>query len=107
MKRISVIKKLEAIGNLLKENGCDCECSHHYEEHDDDCKRCFACRVSMVVGPEVETKAVKPPTCKKLDEAEAWLMGEWRRRFKAEQEGERDNAPWIEGRTEWTLMQGS
>ena len=102
MKCISAVKKLEAIGSLLKENGCDCECGHHPEEHDDDCELCFACRVGMVVGRGVETKAVKLLTHQKLDDAEAWLMHEWRRRFRAEQEGEREDvAPWVEGRTEW------
>jgi hypothetical protein len=36
---------LAKVADLLSENGCDCECGHHYEEHDDDCERCLACRV--------------------------------------------------------------
>lgn len=36
---------LAKVADLLSANGCDCECGHHYEEHDDDCERCFACRV--------------------------------------------------------------
>lgn len=37
--------RLAAIGDLLGESGCDCDCEHHPEEHDDDCERCLACRV--------------------------------------------------------------
>lgn len=36
---------LAKVADLISENGCDCECGHHYEEHDDDCERCLACRV--------------------------------------------------------------
>lgn len=37
------------IGSLLESNGCDCECEHHWEEHDDDCERCLACRIASVL----------------------------------------------------------
>lgn len=41
--------KLKAIGQLLEANGCDCECDHHFEEHDSDCERCLACRIGGVL----------------------------------------------------------
>lgn len=36
---------VEAIGEVLAENGCDCACNCHPEEHDSDCERCLACRI--------------------------------------------------------------
>ena len=33
------------IGAVLAANGCDCDCGHSSDEHDDDCDRCLACRV--------------------------------------------------------------
>ena len=36
----------DAIGNVLGENGCDCECGHGWEDHEPECERCLACRVS-------------------------------------------------------------
>ena len=42
--------KLAAVAKLLVANGCDCDCEHHYEDHDDDCERCFACKVSAAIG---------------------------------------------------------
>lgn len=39
--------KLNRVRELLEENGCDCECDHHPEEHDDDCERCLACRIAL------------------------------------------------------------
>lgn len=38
-----------AVGELLAENGCDCECEHHHEEHDAECERCLACRISAAL----------------------------------------------------------
>jgi hypothetical protein len=40
---------IDAIIKLLEENGCDCDCGHGSEDHDDDCERCLGCRVSDVV----------------------------------------------------------
>lgn len=37
------------IGQLLAQNGCDCECDHTSEEHEPTCARCFACRVAAVL----------------------------------------------------------
>ena len=44
--------RLRAIGDLLEQNGCDCECDHHPEEHADDCDRCLACRINDALGPD-------------------------------------------------------
>ena len=46
------MSKLAAVAKLLVANGCDCDCDceHHYEDHDDDCERCFACKVSAAIG---------------------------------------------------------
>lgn len=41
---------LARIGELLAQNGCDCDCDHHPDEHDEDCVRCLAC----LVGAEFE-----------------------------------------------------
>lgn len=38
------------IGALLASNGCDCECEHSADEHDDDCERCLACRVESALA---------------------------------------------------------
>lgn len=44
------MSKFAAVAKLLVANGCDCECAHHYEDHDDDCERCLACKVSAAIG---------------------------------------------------------
>lgn len=41
---------LDAIGGLLSANGCDCDCEHLADEHDDDCERCLACRIGEAHG---------------------------------------------------------
>ena len=38
-----------AVCKVLEDNGCDCDCEHHPEEHDDDCVRCLACRVELAM----------------------------------------------------------
>lgn len=43
--------KIDAVRVLLENNGCDCPCEHHSEEHDDDCDRCLACMVSGALFP--------------------------------------------------------
>ena len=43
-------QKLDRICKLLSANGCECECGHHYEDHDDDCERCLACLIDEVVS---------------------------------------------------------
>lgn len=37
--------RLDAVGEVLSANGCDCPCECPAGEHDDDCSRCLACRV--------------------------------------------------------------
>ena len=52
-KRLASFEKMKsAIEQLLRENGCECDCEHHYTEHDNDCERCFPCRVQMALTPE-------------------------------------------------------
>lgn len=50
-QRLIAEGKIARIGELLGANGCDCECDHHWEEHDDDCERCLACRIADVLQP--------------------------------------------------------
>lgn len=40
---------LFAVADVLEANGCDCECGHCCDDHDDDCERCLACRISDAV----------------------------------------------------------
>lgn len=46
--------QIDKVREALAENGCDCECDHHPEEHDGDCVRCFACKVSTIVDSHPE-----------------------------------------------------
>lgn len=41
--------RVDAVGQVLSENGCDCECGCPAGEHGDDCDRCLACRVQDAV----------------------------------------------------------
>lgn len=43
-------ERIRAVRKLLERNGCECECEHHWEHHDDDCDRCLACRIGEAVG---------------------------------------------------------
>lgn len=43
---------IKRVGAVLSANGCDCECDHHSEEHDDDCERCLACRIQDALQGE-------------------------------------------------------
>ena len=47
--RAAATATLDAIGDLLSLNGCDCGCDHHHEEHDEDCVRCLACKIDAVL----------------------------------------------------------
>ena len=42
--------RLDAVRQLLEQNGCDCDCDHDSEGHD-DCERCLACRINAAVQP--------------------------------------------------------
>ena len=43
------ISALDAVIRLLEANGCDCDCDHGAEEHDEECYRCLGCKVSEVI----------------------------------------------------------
>jgi hypothetical protein len=34
---------------VLSKNGCDCDCGHFYDDHDNDCERCLGCRVEAAM----------------------------------------------------------
>src|ERR1700761_4430137 len=40
----------DGIGELLADNGCECECGHHPEDHNEECEHCFPCRVQAVLS---------------------------------------------------------
>ena len=42
--------RTDAIGQLLEANGCDCDCADHFEDHNEDCERCLACRVGEALS---------------------------------------------------------
>lgn len=44
------VAKTDAVNELLAKNGCDCECDHDAESHDEDCERCLACRIDAVLN---------------------------------------------------------
>lgn len=42
--------RLQRVRELLETNGCNCKCDHRFDEHEPECERCLACRVSETVG---------------------------------------------------------
>ncbi len=44
--------KVNAVGELLSENGCDCdcECVGYSAPHGPDCEPCLACRIDSTIG---------------------------------------------------------
>ena len=42
-------RRIERVNHFLSANGCDCECDHSAEDHDDDCARCVACVSTYIV----------------------------------------------------------
>lgn len=46
--------RIEAAGNVVSDNGCDCACDHStlHEDHDEDCEVCVVCRVADALWPE-------------------------------------------------------
>lgn len=48
---VALENKIEVIGRLLEENGCDCDCGHDRGYHEEDCEICLACRISEVLQP--------------------------------------------------------
>lgn len=39
--------RVNAVLDVIEANGCDCECEHVAEDHDEDCDRCLACRIEQ------------------------------------------------------------
>lgn len=48
--------QLDGIGYLLAEHGCDCDCDHHSEEHDEDCVPCLGCRIEALLPKPQKAK---------------------------------------------------
>lgn len=42
--------RIAAVNDLLSQNGCDCECNHDRESHDDTCEWCLACRIDAALN---------------------------------------------------------
>lgn len=53
---IDLYKRLEKVRKLLEENGCDCECRHHKDEHNSDCDICLACRIGKAVADKYDAE---------------------------------------------------
>ena len=52
-ERAKVVARVEAV---LAANGCDCDCDHHRDEHEDYCERCLGCRIQAAIDePSKET----------------------------------------------------
>lgn len=39
----------DRVGAVLSDNGCDCDCGHDPESHNENCERCLACRVQAAL----------------------------------------------------------
>lgn len=47
LREVDILRaEVQVVGTLLANNGCDCDCEHHPEEHNEDCERCLACRIA-------------------------------------------------------------
>ena len=53
-ERDEATTKLVAVAKRLEENGCDCECNHCWEDHDEDCERCLACLIDETIQGKKE-----------------------------------------------------
>jgi len=42
-------ERLRAVRALLVWSGCDCDCGHDVDFHDDDCDLCLACRIEEAI----------------------------------------------------------
>jgi len=49
-----LVVPMTKIEELLEENGCDCECDHCWEDHDEDCERCLACLIDAAICDKKE-----------------------------------------------------
>ncbi len=49
-RRTDAVMALARVSGIVAHNGCDCDCGHHHEEHDDDCERCLGCEVSEALS---------------------------------------------------------
>jgi hypothetical protein len=47
-----LVRLRTTIGELLARNGCDCDCEHGAEDHDEGCERCLACRIAAALDGE-------------------------------------------------------
>lgn len=48
----SAQETIRRVERILESNGCDCPCDHHWEDHEDECETCMACRVALAMeGP--------------------------------------------------------
>lgn len=45
LDKSDILKRMEEVARILSRNGCECECEHHWEDHEDDCERCLACEI--------------------------------------------------------------
>jgi hypothetical protein len=54
-ERDEALSRLKAVGDLLSEIGCqcDCECLTAYEDHEADCEECEFCRIEKAAFPRV------------------------------------------------------
>jgi hypothetical protein len=54
-ERRDAADRLDAVRELLAQNGCDCDgdCD---ESHDGDCDRCLACRIADVVSSDASAE---------------------------------------------------
>lgn len=55
-ERAGATAKLVAVAKLLEENGCDCECDHCWEYHDETCERCLACLIEEAILDKKENE---------------------------------------------------
>ena len=39
--------RLRVIRGLVEANGCDCECGHDFDDHENTCEECLACRIGL------------------------------------------------------------
>ena len=60
-ERDAALVRVRNVEALLSLNGCDCDCDHSAEEHDEDCDRCFACQVQAALDGKDRYPLPEPP----------------------------------------------